>query len=304
MEPLLLKVNQPDTMSFSVNQFNYLNHFPGLWHYHPEYELTLILNGKGLRFVGDHIESFEKGDLVLLGKNLAHTWKSESHAGYGPSEAVVIQFREDFLGDAFWQLPEMLLVKSLLQRSARGIRINGATQRKIASMIQEMQDLQGPERLIKLLSALTILANSEDLTLLASEGYCNHTEEGDNERLNRVYHYIMNNFQKPIRLTDVAEMAHMSPTAFSRYFTQRTRKSFSQFIIEKKVGYACRLLIGGSQSILQICYECGFQNVSSFNKQFKKITGLTPKQYQQNYRPFTNQRIKKHAVDSRLLDAE
>lgn len=302
MEPVLLKVNQLDTMSFSVNQFNYLNNFPGLWHFHPEIELTLILKGHGMRFVGDSIERFEDGDLVLIGKNLAHTWKSESaDETLGSSEAVVTQFKEGFLGDAFLQTPEMIGVRNLLQNSTRGIKITGATKKRVVLRIKQMQAAQGAPRLMHLLSILILLSESKDITLLASEGYCNHNAESDSERLNKVYSYIMNNFQKPIRLTDVAEMAHMSPTAFSRYFTQRTRKTFSQFLIEKKVGYACKLLIGGDLSILQICYECGFQNVSSFNKQFKKITKLTPKQYQLNFRPFGNQQIKKHAIDSRLV---
>jgi AraC-like DNA-binding protein len=301
MEPVLLKVNQPDTMSFSVNQFHYLSSFPGLWHYHPEYELTLIVRGQGIRFVGDHLERFEEGDLVLIGKNLAHTWKSDPVNVHGPSEAIVAQFREDFLGELFLKLPEMIPVRSLLQQAARGIKVTGASRAVLADQMKQMYALQGAARLLHLLSLLTSLAETEDAVFLASEGYCNHKVESDSERLNTVYGYIMTNFQKPIRLTDVAEMAHMSPTAFSRYFTQRTRKSFSQFLIEKKVGYACRLLIGRDLSILQICYECGFQNVSSFNKQFKKITSLTPKQYQQNFRPFGHQQVKKHAVDSRLV---
>lgn len=298
----MLKVNQSDTSSFSVNQFSYLSNFPGLWHYHPEYELTLILHGQGTRFVGDHLERFSAGDLVLIGKNLAHTWRSDTVAdNAGPSEALVIQFREDFLGEGFFKVPEMVAIRSLLQKSARGMRITGKTQQTVAAAVKRVQLRTGGARLLELLSVLHLLSESEELIPLASEGYCDHSAGSDSERLNRVYAYIMNHFQKQVRLTDVAEMASMSPTAFSRYFTQRTRKSFSQFLIEKKVGYACKLLIGGNLSILQICYECGFQNVSSFNKQFKKITSLTPKQYQLNYRPFGNQEARKHSGDLRLV---
>ncbi|GAA4439929.1 AraC family transcriptional regulator [Ravibacter arvi] len=303
MDPLLLRVNQPDTLSFSVNQFNYLHSFPGLWHYHPEFELTLILKGAGTRFVGDHVESFEAGDLVLIGKNLAHTWRSDTAPDGlpgGPAEALVTHFREEFLGSAFFDIPEMLAVRGLLNRSARGLKVTGAVRARLTAELKLLQDFSGAAKLLKLLHLLVLLSESDELTTLASEGFCQGTSDSDSDRINKVYAYIMNNFQQQIRLADVAEMAHMSPTAFSRYFTQRTRKPFSQFLIEKKVGYACRLLMSARFSILQICYECGFQNVSSFNKQFKKITGVTPRQYQLTYKPFGGQPLDRSREDDRV----
>ncbi len=287
MDPLLLKVNLPDSMSFNVNHFNYLSNFPGIWHYHPEYELTLILNGTGTRFVGDHIEQYKEDDLVFIGKNLAHTWKtnfSSDLSQIGTSEALVIHFNENFLGKDFFLIPEMISIKNLLEKSRRGIKITGQTKSILIQQIQTFPKLHAAHRLFKLLSILIIIAESPDLNFLSSEGYFNQFKKNDCERLNKIFEYIVNNFRESIRLIDVATVANMSPTAFSRYFTLRMRKSFSQFVIEMKVGYACKLLMGDRFTILQICYECGFQNVSNFNKQFKTITGINPKQYRLKFK--------------------
>jgi AraC-like DNA-binding protein/quercetin dioxygenase-like cupin family protein len=291
MDPQLLKVNRPDTISFSVNKFNYINKFPGIWHYHPEYELTLILNSRGTRFVGDNIDRYKEGDLVFIGKNLAHTWKTDSPSdklSLGTAEALVIHFQEDFLGKYFFSIPELSSIKSLLNTSQQGIKITGQTQSNISQQMKSFYKLDGTHRILNLLSILNTMAESSNLSILSSEGYCNYIHDGDSVRLNKVHEYIVNNFRKFIRLSDVAEVANMCPTAFSRYFTQRMRKPFSQFVNEIKIGYACKLLMGNRFSISQICYECGFQNVSNFNKQFKNITGITPKQYQLKYMTFVN----------------
>ncbi len=292
MDPLLLKVKKTDAESFCVNHFRYNGSFPGLWHYHAEYELTLIVKSEGTRFVGDHIDRFKESDLVFIGKNLAHTWKTD-----GPvddradllSEALVIHFLEDFLGKTFFATPELFALEKFLRISRRGVRITGKTQEKVIALMYQLESLKGAEKLMKLLEILTLLAVSEDLTLLASDGYSQYVNENDNDRLNKVHAYIMNNFKSPIRLTDAADIANMSPTAFSRYFKQRMQKPFSQFVIELKIGYACKLLMQHQFSILQICYECGFQNVSNFNKLFKNYTELSPKQFQLKHKSLRHQ---------------
>ncbi|GAB3246493.1 AraC family transcriptional regulator [Larkinella harenae] len=283
MDPLLLKVKTTDTDSFSINNFHYSEKFPGLWHYHSEYELTLIVKGYGTRFVGDHIDRYSENDLTFIGKNLAHTWKTDSSpetTATTPSEALVIHFREDFLGKTFFTTPELYAVEQFLHLSRRGVKITGLTQKAVIALMYQMQSLSGVDKLIGLLQIFNLLSKSDELTLLSSEGYSQYINNNDTDRLNKVHAYIMNNFKSPIRLTDAADIANMSPTAFSRYFKQRMQKPFSQFVIELKVGYACKLLMLNKFSILQICYECGFQNVSNFNKQFKHYTELSPKQFQ------------------------
>jgi AraC-like DNA-binding protein len=292
MDPLLLKVRKTDAESFSVNHFRYNSSFPGLWHYHAEYELTLIVKSSGTRFVGDHIDRYTENDLVFIGKNLAHTWKTDGSINPQanlPSEALVIHFLKDFLGKTFFATPELFSVEQFLRISRRGVKITGKTKEKVIELMFELESLNGPEKLIKLLQILTLLAISNDLILLASDGYSQYNNENDNDRLNKVHAYIMNNFKSPIRLTDAADIANMSPTAFSRYFKQRMQKSFSQFVIELKIGYACKLLMRHQFSILQICYECGFQNVSNFNKLFKNYTELSPKQFQLKHKSLHQQ---------------
>ncbi|RAJ93159.1 AraC-like DNA-binding protein [Larkinella arboricola] len=281
MDPLLLKVKKTETDSFSVNHFTYNGSFPGLWHYHSEYELTLIVKSSGTRFVGDHIDRYAENDLIFIGKNLAHTWKTDaSKENNQSSEALVIHFKEDFLGKTFFTTPELYAVEKFLRLSQRGIKIMGKTQSAIISQMYQVQALSGVNRLIKLLQILSLLADSEELMVLSSEGYNQYSNENTNDRLNKVHAYIMNNFKSSIRLADAADIANMSPTAFSRYFKQRMQKPFSQFVNELKVGYACKLLMLHKFSIQQICFECGFQNVSNFNKQFKSYTKLSPKQFQ------------------------
>ncbi|WP_421826833.1 AraC family transcriptional regulator [Larkinella sp.] len=281
MDPLLLKVKKTETDSFSVNYFKYNGSFPGLWHYHSEYELTLIVKSAGTRFVGDHIDRYNENDLIFIGKNLAHTWKSDSCKEKNQSsEALVIHFKKDFLGESFFTTPELYSIEQFLQLSQRGIKITGKTQTAVIDQMYQIQTLSGVHKLIKLLQILCLLADSKELILLSSEGYNLNINENTNDRLNKVHAYIMNNFKSSIRLIDAADIASMSPTAFSRYFKQRMQKPFSQFINELKVGYACKLLMLHKFSIQQICFECGFQNVSNFNKQFKSFTGLSPKQFQ------------------------
>lgn len=276
-----MKVKKIETDSFSVNHFKYSGSFPGLWHYHSEYELTLIVKSSGTRFVGDHIDRYTENDLIFIGTNLAHTWKTDSPKEKNQSsEALVIHFKEDFLGKTFFATPELYAVEKFLQLSRRGVKIIGQTQAAIIVCMYQIQSLAGINKLIKLLQILSLLVDSEDLILLSSEGYNHYINENTNDRLNKVHAYIMNNFKLSIRLTDAADIANMSPTAFSRYFKQRMQKPFSQFINELKVGYACKLLMLHKFSIQQICFECGFQNVSNFNKQFKNYTELSPKQFQ------------------------
>ncbi len=279
MQPLLIKVNVPEKASFSFNRYSYTDHFPGIWHFHDEYELTLIEKSYGSRMVGDHIERFAAGDLVLIGKSLPHTWRNDEGVNR-ISEALVIHFLEDFLGKPFFDLPEMYKIKRLLERSGRGLKIEKKAAKKVADCMRAMEKMAGAERILQLLHILRLLSELDDMEELCSEGFTNSIHYTDSDRLKRVYEYIMNNFQEDVSLSRAAMVANMSPTAFSRYFKSRTRKSYTQFVIELKIGYACKLLINEKVSVADVCYQSGFQNLSNFNQQFKSITSLTPKKYQ------------------------
>ncbi|MBX2925529.1 MAG: AraC family transcriptional regulator [Chitinophagaceae bacterium] len=280
MQPLLIKVNVPQKSSFSINRYSYSDQFPGIWHFHEEYELTLIEKSSGSRMVGDHIERFKVGDLIFIGKNMPHTWRNDEGSTEGTSEALVIHFFENFLGEAFFDLPEMYKMKRLLERAKRGLKVQEPLSKKIAALMKRAEASVGSPRVILLLEILQLLSRSEQLEELCSEGFTNSINYNDSDRLKRVYEYIMNNFQEDVSLSRAASVAHMSPTAFSRYFKSRTRKSYTQFVIEMKIGYACKLLINEKMSVAEVCYKSGFQNLSNFNQQFKSITSLTPKKYQ------------------------
>lgn len=280
MQPLLIKVNTPQEHSFSINRYSYSNQFPGIWHFHDEFELTLIEKSSGSRMVGDHIEGFKVGDLVLIGKNLPHTWRNDAGAGEGDSAALVIHFLENFLGETFFDLPEMQRIKKLLDRSKQGLKVSGKLAPQIAEMMKQIEQAQEVDRILLFLQILKMMAESEKLQVLCSEGFTNSINYADSERLKRVYEYVMNNFQEDVALPKAAAVANMSPTAFSRYFKSRTRKSFTQFVIEMKIGYACKLLINENMSVTEVCYKSGFQNLSNFTLQFKGLTNMTPKKYQ------------------------
>lgn len=280
MQPLLIKINLPQKSSFSINRYSYDDQFPGIWHFHEEYELTLIEKSNGSRMVGDHIERFKAGDLVLIGKNLPHTWRNDEKKTTGVSEALVIHFLEDFLGEAFFSLPEMYKIKHLLERSKHGLKVQESVAKKVAASMKRIETTTGAEKVLLLLNILQLLSETEHLEDLCSEGFTNSINYTDSDRLKRVYEYIMNNFQEDVSLSKAASVAHMSPTAFSRYFKGRTRKSYTQFVIEMKIGYACKLLINEKMSVAEVCYKSGFQNLSNFNQQFKTLTSLTPKKYQ------------------------
>jgi AraC-like DNA-binding protein/quercetin dioxygenase-like cupin family protein len=279
MQPLLIKVNVSSESSFSVNRYIYDDRFPGIWQFHDEFELTLIVKGRGTRLVGDHIDRFAEGDLIFVGKNLPHTWKTDEDSAAG-AEALVIHFLEDFLGAGFFATPDMVRVRRFLAESRRGLRIGGPTRSRIASLMLSIESSDGAERMIHLLTVLHLLSTSRDLAQLSTEGFTNSISQPDSERLANVYTFIMNNFQQDIHLSQAAEIANMSPTAFSRYFKSRTRESFSEFLIRLRIGYACKLLMKEDRTVSQACFESGFQNLSNFNQQFKKYMKLTPKKYQ------------------------
>jgi AraC-like DNA-binding protein len=287
MQPKLQKISLPRENSFAVNLYSH-SKFPGLWHFHEEVELTLILKSTGTRFVGNSIEPFEEGDLCLLGKNLPHTWRNHDSYSQAPgidmAQALVIQFREEFLGSEFFQTCELAAIKQLLDTAAsRGLVVHGETRRKISMLMMELRQSKSAQRIIALLNILNVLSASPDLVPLADLAYTTQAAFPSDQRLTRVYQYIINNFRDDITLTQVAEVASMTPTSFSRYFKTRMRLSFTDFLIDLKITYACKLLARYDINQAQACFEAGFKNISNFNKHFKRLLKSTPKKYQMRY---------------------
>ena len=286
MKPLLLKVSSGPAHSFSVRR-DVLPDINNRWHCHPELELIYFKKGGGTQFVGDSIKQFKAGDMTLVGSNLPHYWRFDDvyfdHNGYEKVEIIVVHFCENFWGDHFLQLPENKLIKVLLERSKRGLQISGGTKEKLTVLLEDMLDTDGAERIIMLLKALNTMAVSNPVNYLTSIGFKYDHNESENDRLNNIYEYSVRNFRKKIYLDEIAEIAGVSSNSFCRYFKSKTRKTYSQFIIEIKVGYACKLLIENKMNIKQLCYDSGFNNFSTFHKHFKQVTGKSPLMYQKEF---------------------
>lgn len=263
-------------------------HFFPSWHFHPEYEIMLVLKGTGIRFVGDSMERFQPGDLVFYGGNIPHLYRSDA-AYYQEktgliSKATVVYFRENFLGDRFWDLPDIAPVRKLFAHARRGVKFRGKVKEVLKQKIQQLDEQQdGMERIIELLTILKIMAGTTEYELLSSSAFVQYVDEADCERMNRVYQFILDHYAKNPTLEEVSRIANMSTTAFCRYFKSRTNKTYTRFLNEIKVGNACKLLIDNELSISQVCFETGFNNFTHFNNQFKKIIGLTPTQYQHEH---------------------
>jgi len=262
-------------------------HFDPNWHFHPHYQLFTVLEGTGTRFIGDDIRHFEAGDTVFLGPNIPHLWRSDRAYFEGNPElkthGIVAYFTEDFLGEGFFDKPEMHVLKQLLEKGQRGLDIRGAARQMVRENLKKIASNQGFETILELLTTLHQLANSSEVVYITSVGYVNTHKVSETERMQRVYEYVMKHFKEEIRLNEVAALANMTEAAFCRYFKSRTNKTFSDFVSEIRIGYACKLLVQEKYSVTQICYESGFNTVSNFNRQFKNQTGKSPLQYQKMY---------------------
>ncbi len=259
-------------------------HFYPIWHFHPESEIMLLKKSTGTRYIGDSIENFKEGDVVLLGPNIPHLWRSskECFVEGAPvsAKATVIYFREERLGHDFYNLPEMAQINKLLSTARRGVKFTGKRSADLEYKIDEIIYKEGMDRVVGLLSLLNYMANQCSYEPITSLGYLPRVDVADLSRFNRISAYLMNNFAQKITLDDIAAEASLSPTAFCRYFKSRTNKTFVGFLNEIRIGNACKLLMEKKKSASEICYESGFNNLTNFNIQFRKIKGLTPLQYQ------------------------
>ncbi|MCK4746574.1 MAG: AraC family transcriptional regulator [Bacteroidales bacterium] len=259
-------------------------HFYPYWHFHPESEIMLLKKSTGTRYIGDAIDNFRAGDVVLLGPNIPHLWRSSKECFVEGSpvsaKATVIYFREERLGHDFFDLPEMAQIKKLLSTARRGVKFTGKKRASLVRKVEEIVNKEGMDRIVGLLSLLNYMAIQCNYQPITSLGYSPRVDVVDFSRFNRISAYLMNNFSKKIMLDEIAAVASMSPTAFCRYFKSRTNKTFVGFLNEIRIGHACKLLMEREKSASEICYESGFNNLTNFNIQFRKIKGMTPLQYQ------------------------
>lgn len=286
MKGIVRKSAIPESKSFVIQSLE-APYFDRNWHFHSEYQLFLVLEGRGTRFVGDNIKAFKENDLVFLGPNLPHLWRSDNEYFDKKSSlttrGLVIYFQENFLGGYIQQKEELEKINLLFQRSKLGLEVSGKTNHLISRMMIDLLHLEGVESVIQLLKILNTLALSTECHSLAHAGYVNVSKESETDRMGQVYEHIMKNFKQKISLEEVAAIANMSLSSFNRYFKSRTNKSFSDFLSEIRIGHACKLLNEQDMNISQVCYESGFNTLSNFNKQFKDFTGCTPLQYKKEH---------------------
>ena len=290
-KPTFESISPTHGSSLSVKNFKEFNSEKlASWHYHPEMEIVYVNGGSGKRHIGNHISYYSDGDLIFIGANLPHFGFTD-HLTENKSE-VVIQVREDFLGDTFFDAPEMKAIRRLLLRSKQGVVFHGKTKQRIGSEIESLLELSTFDRLICFLNILQELAESDEYTLLNVENvvlgfkdlkdYENIVLESkpqDTARLDTIYTFVAANYKRTITLEEISEKVSMTEQAFSRYFKNKTGKTFTQFVNEYRLVHACKLLSEHHLSITDICFESGFNNFSHFNKKFKEFTGKNPSQY-------------------------
>lgn len=257
--------------------------FPCPWHYHPEYELVLVTKSTGRRMVGDHIGYFNEGDLVFMGPRLPHVWVNDTAFVNGTrkneAEAIVIHFVEDFMGESFLRIPEMENFKNFLNLSLNGMVINGVAKTKINALLIAMPSMSGLQRLASLFTIFDTLANTTEYELLASPGYVSSIHYKTSDRFKNINQYIMENFDQDISLPEVASVANMAVTTFCNFFKEHYRSSFIEYLNIVRVGHACKLLSEKDKKIVEVAYECGFNNLANFNRQFKKIKTMSPSEF-------------------------
>jgi len=255
------------------------------WHFHKEYELVLIDNNEGTRFIGDQVSHFKDGDLVLLGPNIPHLYRNND-AYYQKStlvaKSIFMHFTEDFLGESFFNIPEMRLVKRLLNRSSLGLDIFGTSNGWVRQRMIGMKNESPSRRLLILLDILEFLSTSKDIRPILSNGFT-AKDSYDTDRINIVLQFIMENYLSDIYIEEIASKLNMSVPSFSRYFKHHTKKTFSNYVTEIRISHACRLLLENNYNVSEICYKSGFDTLSNYYRHFKKYVGIIPKEYKKRF---------------------
>jgi len=256
-------------------------------HHHPEFELNLVMNMSGTRIVGDSTERYHDYDLVLLGPYLYHKWDGdeERQANDEDYRVITIQFAPDLFNVQLLQKQPFYKIRKLLECASRGIKFHGKTLEKAMRKMVELSGGSGFSRVMGLLSLLDELSESEEMIFLASEGFNTQSLKSDSKRIQVAYSYILKNFTNhAIKIRDIAKLLNMSDSAFSHFFRKYTNKSFTQFLIDMRIGYACKLLLDTDDPVSQICFDSGFNNITNFNRLFKKYRECTPLEYRRRYK--------------------
>lgn len=268
-----------------LDSFN--NGFDYPIHNHPEFEINLILGMSGTRIVGDSTERYYENDLVLLGPYVFHKWDGDEELQKSgkPYRVITIQFDGILFDSHLLQKEHFYKIRKLLQDSSRGIKFYGETFTEAQKKLVQLTKTTGFATILEFLSLLDLLSNSTETIYLASEGFNPQSLKSDSKRIQVAYRYILKNFtRQSIKIGDVAAEVNMSESAFSHFFKKYTNKNFTQFLIDIRIGYACKMLLDTDEAINQVCFKAGFNNLTNFNRLFKKYRDCTPIEYRRRYK--------------------
>lgn len=252
-------------------------------HYHPNYEMNFVIRGTGKRIVGDNIEDFEEGDLVLLGPNIPHRWKSIHHSA-GDYSSLVIQWKEDFLGNAWQHTPEFRPIRHMFDLSNKGIKFDHYIANEVKKNQLDLLELPPFKKLVFLLQLFNDLAKTTDFEVM-SENQVSYTTDNYNTRLNIVFEFIKESYMDKITLAKVAALLNMSEGAFSRFFSHTMKKPFFSFLNEYRISMACKMLIRSDMQIKEIAYACGYDCPQFFYREFAKYKNCSPQTYRKSSEP-------------------
>lgn len=253
------------------------------WHYHPEYELHLIQHTSGKMFIGDHVGSFAPGSLVLTGPNLPHNWVSDIAPGeYVRNRDMLVQFKDSFVRDAIATWPEFKEIEPLLNDARYGIEFHGDAALVGANVLRQIGQVTAMRRLLLLFELLYELAISPERRTLSSRDYSDAPDSAAADTIKQVIGFLMKNIAKDVHMSDAARYFGMSEPAFSRFFKRNTGHGFVHYLNRMRVNRACELLTGTDRPVTDVCFETGFNNLSNFNRQFRKLCGLPPSEYRRH----------------------
>ena len=283
LQPAYELVPQEEAASFAVREFR-LPRFTSPWHLHPEIELTLIVSGTGTRFVGDSAAAFRPGDLVMIGANMPHYWRSADHPATD-AHSVVIQFREDCLGADFFHRPELSEVLHLLTHARRGVTFPANVRKESAGLITALRGQRDAERVATFIAVLARLARSRRIQPLSGESFLNAADFSGHDHVHRACRYVFEHLSGSIRLADAAKAAALSPETLCRLFKRATGKTFFAFVNDARIGYACVLLIETDSGVGEIAYASGFNTLANFNRRFRERKHRTPREFRAQFQP-------------------
>lgn len=259
-----------------------LPEFPFNWHYHPEFELTLTVNSRGMRFVGDHVARYDDGDLVLLGPNLPHAWQSEAPGSAqpdGPHRAIVCWFTRDWIEALLTLVPELATLRPLLSEASRGLEFGKSVTDKLKPRLLALGDLAPAQRVLELQAILLDMAGATDRRTLSSGEIQTGEIARDRQRMERVLQWLHAHYRQPLRLAPLCDLAHLTPSQLQRMFRRSTRMTISQYVGQLRIGQACQLLAQTDDPISRIATESGFSDAAHFARLFRQARGMPPRAY-------------------------